>query len=197
MKHHSCDSLLLYENVPARVGEARTIEENRLQDALPYAKRGDIKTNELTLILCPNHPLTNLKSADWVSIPWGVRPNTASYVPGLSTLGPNIWINTPTGRELLTWCCTSDGGCSYEGAIRIYQNGEKWYMSYDNIEFCFENSNFVCSAFPEGYSFKESTGPRANFKILRIQEKQDHLGNTSHYNIFCELFDQDGICIQQ
>lgn len=196
VKHWDCEYIPLYENVPARIGESRTIEENRLQDSVPHPRYGDDKADERKVMLCPNHPLTNFKAGDWLIIPWGQRPNNISPILGLSGLGPNIWINTPTGPELLTWTCQLDGTCSYQGVVEIYQSDDQWCMVYEGQEFCFNGFNFTCSEFPEGYSFVESTGPQVVYKVLKIDAKEDQLCRLAYYTVFIEFIDQEGVCIQ-
>lgn len=192
VKQFSCDHIVLYENIPARIGESRSIEENRLQDNSPPLKKGQTATDERVILACPRHPLSNLRAGDWVLIPFGNRPNTASPVFGLNGVGPNIWINTPNGNELLTWTCKSDGTCSFQGSIEIYPTEDNvWCMDYEGQTHCFSNSNFTCSRFPDGYSFIESTGPNLVYKILKIDTKEDHLCNISHYSIFAEFYDQE------
>lgn len=197
VKMYDCNHISLYENIPARIGESRSIEENRLQDILPYPSNGDKKNAEYTVMLCPSFPLSNFKAGDFVCVPYGNRPNNASPVQNLPGVGPNIWINTPDGPELLTWTCMPDGTWSFQGAVQIYQNEDGvWCMAYEDQEHCFSNSNFMCSQFPEGYSFVQSTGPDAHFTVLKIDRKEDHNCHLSHYSVFMELRDQEGICIQ-
>ena len=192
-----CDTLSLYENIPARIGESRRIEENRLDDDEPAPRYGSDRNDERVIMLCPGFPLNNLRAGDFVCIPWGYRPNQLSPVPLLPGLGPQIWIDTPNGPELLTWVCQADGTCAYEGSVQIYLNQDsEWCMEINGQEFCFDNFNFMCSEFPDGYSFIRSTGPEVNYKILKIDAKEDHLCKISHYSVFAEFYDQDCVQIQ-
>lgn len=197
VKHWDCEVLELYGPISGRVGESRSIEENRLQDSNPPYRHGDDKADERVVMLCPNYPLLNITAGDWLQIPWGVRPNTFSPVPGLAGLGPNVWINTPTGEELLTWTwdASGDGTGSFMGSVQIYQQDGEWFLD-DGTATSLGSLNFVCAQFPEGYSFIRSTGPSSNHKILKIDEKLDAECRISHYSIHIEHIDQEYSIIQ-
>jgi len=64
-----------------------------------------------------------------------------------------------------------------------------WCLVGPEIDFCFDEGNFICQLFPEGYRFIRPSGPSQDYRIIRIDAEEDHLSRISHYIAFVELED--------
>lgn len=185
-KVETCQWIDIYTNLCGRITALRNVDENELE----VKKRGKEKANERQVILTPNFPLCQIRSGDYLSIPWGVRPNIWCPLGVPPRYGPCIWISTPNGNLLLDW--KSDG--YYSDLLIINYSGDQWQFSG---ELDINLDDLITSQWPDGYSFLVSTGPIANFEILRMEPEMDHLGHLSFYNLRVETEDQDGWSLQE
>lgn len=179
--------ITLYENLEGRVEPLRKIDPNDLR--APKTS-GDDKFGERKIILSPRYPLTKILRGDFISVPWGVKPNTFTPPNTPSNLGPTIKIGTPSGDQYLQW-----NGESYIGThVSIVNIDGIWVLQPGAAaDFFFDEGSFVNQEFPTGYSFKKSTGNLANFKILRIDEQQDNLGRIGFYSCSVDYWDTVGV----
>ena len=187
VKRNQCDHIVLYSKIMGRVMPLRKLEENRQEMQGPS---GSEKANERTILLAPNSPMNKVKSGDYILIPWGVRPNT--WCPPNTPAGPCIVLNTPTGQQKLVWQDEQYVGDN----ILLTPNDDGWCLSGE-IDFCFDNFNFICQPFPEGYSFGRSTGPAIQMKIIRFDAQEDEHCRISHYSAYVEYRDRDNEFVQQ
>jgi len=190
MKTRACDFITLYENICGRVLALKNIDENILE---ALYLEGKDKSSLRKVILAPNFQLHKIVSSDLLVIPWGIRPNVWTPPFAANSLGPHIWIKTPSGNIKLKW----DGSKFASDTLNIEIIDGEWCMTGE-IEHCFETCNIFCyQEFPDGYSFLKSSGPNAYFEITKIDEHQDIEGRTAFYTILVELIDQKGIIIQE
>lgn len=187
MKVNSCNWLDLY-TTSGRVLPLRNILENRLEST---NLSGEAKANERQVILTPDFPLNKMVVGDFLSIPWGIRPN--NYVPPSlpNNAGPQVWLKTPTVPQLLTW-----DGTQYTGSTLTLSkdvNGD-WCLTGEVTE-CI-GASLVCLPYPTGYGFLKFTGPLADFKILRIDAEEDAEGLIAFYTVYTEYLDRNNEYIQ-
>lgn len=176
----SADYLDLYPKATftGRVMPLRKVDENSLGIV---NIEGQNKAGERKIVLTPSFPLQKVMSGDFIAVPWGNRPNTWIPPNVPEGTGYNIWIDTPTGNQYLTWIDNK----FINDNLEIYLD-DVWMISGE-VDFEFEtDETFVTQTFPEGYSFLRASGPMANFEIIRMDEQQDHLGRTAFYTCSVE-----------
>ena len=180
------DIIELYTKVPARVGSLRTIDDNLMK----MSPVGLSSSNERYIMLRGSRPLNKILQGDFIRIPWGTKPNLIEPSGAPNNSGPQIWIDTPTGNQLLSWNGTKYTNDNYD----IVLSGEEWCVEYQSSEVgCLSSSNFRIATWPTGYSFLKFTGLPLDYRIIKIDAQLDDRGRLHHYSISVELENSDGV----
>lgn len=186
-KVNSCRFAELYSGISGRVNSLRIVDENRLDDTL---KIGRTKAGKRQVILTPDRVLSEMKSGDYLSIPWGTKPNLWCPRGVPQNLGPYIWVKTPRGNKLLKW----EQDRFVSDSLVLVKIDSGWEVSGE-IEL--ELSSIVTSNWPMGYDFQAITGPIMDFEITKIEPELDEHGRLCWYGIEVETKDSDHWYLQE
>lgn len=181
----ACEDIVLYEKVPARVGELRKLEENRTSPK----GHGDSASKLRKIQLGGQSIPDKIQDGDYIRIYWGTQPNLQVPIGVPNGYGPWIQIDTPGGIETLKW----------DGEKWVSENYSLEYAAYEGAwvlldeeeilaEFGTQTQpNIKCGTFPTGYKFLRISGPPVDYKINQYQHKRDDYGFWHHTSLQVDL----------
>ena len=181
----ACEDVIVYEKVPARVGELRKLEENRTSPK----GHGDSASKLRKIQIGGNNMPDKIQDGDYVRIYWGTQPNVLVPLGVPSGYGPWIQITTPGGVETLKWNGTKWLNENYSLEYAPYEGA--WVL-IDGVDIIAEfgpesNPQIKCGTFPTGYSYLKITGSPIDYKINQYQHKRDDNGYWHHTSLQVDL----------
>lgn len=184
-----CEDILVYEKVPARIGDLRKLEENRTS-----AKgHGDVSSKIRRVQLGGNNSPSKIKDGDYIRIYWGTKPNVYSDLEIPSGYGPWIQIETPGGIETLKWSTDKWVNDNYSIEYSAYEGSWVLVEGVDVIATFGEQNTpqIKCGTYPTGYKFYRISGPPIDYKIVQFDHREDEYGLWHHTSLQVDLVAKD------